>query len=341
MQTLILTVAIFLLSIALFMGLLRAADEADLQEGVHEQMPAEEVVLQAEEAEPAEAESDGQMNAALPLRQRIVLALIEHPWLTDLLYAGLFVMLSLVPLLDLLPLRKGKGMFRNRSMILSLLYLGSGIPFLILGYTETAVVIMNALYSAALTLESVDKLRTGFSKRLLVMRILLLLLLLLNILFAAADPVVVLTLVILRAFGQIMRMAFSQIQMDVLGRIIRKTYAAEILLGLVLLMVSFSLLLTLMDQNMSEFTDALWFCFATVTTIGYGDITPTSQISRVLSVILGIYGIIVVALITSVIVNFYNEMKSEKGDNPVIRETEWKKIGEDTKTLGADEECSQ
>lgn len=37
---------------------------------------------------------------------------------------------------------------------------------------------------------------------------------------------------------------------------------------------------------------------------------------RFLSVILGIYGIIVVALITSVIVNFYNEVKDEPDDAP-------------------------
>ena len=47
------------------------------------------------------------------------------------------------------------------------------------------------------------------------------------------------------------------------------------------------------------------------TTIGFGDITAVSILGRILSVILGIYGIIVVALITSIIVNFYSEVKSE------------------------------
>ena len=36
---------------------------------------------------------------------------------------------------------------------------------------------------------------------------------------------------------------------------------------------------------------------------------------RILSVILGLYGIIVVAVITSVVVNFYNEMKSVDDDD--------------------------
>ena len=57
--------------------------------------------------------------------------------------------------------------------------------------------------------------------------------------------------------------------------------------------------------------DGLWYCFAIVTTIGFGDLTVTGTLSRILSVILGIYGIIVVSLITSIIVNFYNEVKNE------------------------------
>jgi hypothetical protein len=48
-----------------------------------------------------------------------------------------------------------------------------------------------------------------------------------------------------------------------------------------------------------------------VTTIGFGDIAASTPVGRVLSVILGLYGIAVVALITSIIVNFYGEMKSE------------------------------
>ena len=39
-----------------------------------------------------------------------------------------------------------------------------------------------------------------------------------------------------------------------------------------------------------------------------------TPIGRILSVILGIYGIIVVALITSVIVNFYGEIRKDSDD---------------------------
>ena len=110
----------------------------------------------------------------------------------------------------------------------------------------------------------------------------------------------------------IIYISFSQIKIDVLAKIIRKTFAAEILFGLVLLIVSFSIVFQAMEPALSSYEDALWYCFAIVTTIGFGDFTVITPMGRVLSVILGIYGIIVVALITSIIVNFYNEVKNIK-----------------------------
>jgi hypothetical protein len=41
-----------------------------------------------------------------------------------------------------------------------------------------------------------------------------------------------------------------------------------------------------------------------------------ASIGRILSVILGIYGIVAVALITSIIVNYYGEMKKADPDRP-------------------------
>ena len=66
---------------------------------------------------------------------------------------------------------------------------------------------------------------------------------------------------------------------------------------------------------MATYGDALWYCFAVVTTIGFGDFSAIRPLTRILSVILGIYGIIVVALITSIIVNFYNEVKDHNEED--------------------------
>ena len=115
----------------------------------------------------------------------------------------------------------------------------------------------------------------------------------------------------LSALVSVMVVTFSGVKLDVLREIIRKTYAAEIIFGLMLLIVALSYVLEFTEESFTSFWDGLWYCFAVVTTIGFGDLTPTTEIGRLLSVILGLYGIVVVALITSIIVNFYGEMKKE------------------------------
>lgn len=123
--------------------------------------------------------------------------------------------------------------------------------------------------------------------------------------------IVVMLLIACTSLIRIMSVTFARLRLDLLRDIVQQTYAAEIIFGLLLLIASFSFVLIYTDTESfsGEYTNALWYCFAVVTTIGFGDMTAVSTVGRILSVILGVYGIIVVALITSIIVNFYGEMK--------------------------------
>ena len=56
----------------------------------------------------------------------------------------------------------------------------------------------------------------------------------------------------------------------------------------------------------------MWYCFTVITTIGFGDMVAASRLGRLLTVVLGVYGIVVVAILTSVIVNFYNEISAKE-----------------------------
>lgn len=114
-------------------------------------------------------------------------------------------------------------------------------------------------------------------------------------------------------------LSLSQLKLDVFVKIIFKTYALEILFGLLALIAAFSIILMFEEPTMSYYPDALWYCFTVVTTIGFGDFAATTLIGRLVTVVLGIYGIVVVAVFTSIIVNFYNET-SGKRDAKELRE---------------------
>ena len=96
------------------------------------------------------------------------------------------------------------------------------------------------------------------------------------------------------------------------GRVIVKTYAAEILAGLMIAVVGASILLPLFEPGIETFGDGLWYSFMLVTTIGFGDMTAVTPAGRLISVAVGIYGIVAVALITSILVSVYNESKDKE-----------------------------
>ena len=140
-----------------------------------------------------------------------------------------------------------------------------------------------------------------------------------------ANPVIVLcTLIAVSAFFEVISTATRRLKLRVLFKIIVRTYALEIILGLATIMVGFSILLSLYEPEIVTFYDGLWHSFAVVTTIGFGDFKVVTALGRALTVIMGIYGIFVVAVITSIIVNFYNETtgKKDKDEFKVIDEEE-------------------
>lgn len=135
-------------------------------------------------------------------------------------------------------------------------------------------------------------------------------------------PIIMLTCIFILSVSliELLLFALSRIKINALIRIMRKTYALEILYGLFILIISFSFVFLIFEESIVNYGDALWYCFAVVTTIGFGDYYAVGALGRVLTVILGIYGIIVVASITSVIVNFYNEVKDHPEEDDTLIE---------------------
>ncbi|MBQ7669107.1 MAG: two pore domain potassium channel family protein [Clostridia bacterium] len=203
------------------------------------------------------------------------------------------------------------------------IYLVSGVVFVFIGFSIPGIVIlMESFFASVLTgrIFAIIKKRKLRSSILNILISILIAVLMVESIFVDTDNAASYLLVHIifvsgMMLGHIISISFYQMRFSVLKKILRKTFAAEILFGLLLLIVSFSFVFQTIEPGISTYIDALWYCFAVVTTIGFGDLTVLSPFSRALSVILGVYGIVVVALVTSVIVNFYNEVKDEKSDD--------------------------
>ena len=88
----------------------------------------------------------------------------------------------------------------------------------------------------------------------------------------------------------------------------KQTGADRILAGFVLFLFICAAIVWIFDPQIATYRDALWYCYAVITTIGFGDVLATSPISRIVSVILSVYAALVLAIVTGVIVNFYMQV---------------------------------
>ena len=97
-------------------------------------------------------------------------------------------------------------------------------------------------------------------------------------------------------------------RLRVLWNIIRVTGADVVVFGFLIAYGSAAVLLPRFEPGIPNFGDALWYLFASFTTIGFGDFVAVTTAGRLITVVVALYGILVVALATGVIVGFYNEL---------------------------------
>jgi voltage-gated potassium channel len=66
-----------------------------------------------------------------------------------------------------------------------------------------------------------------------------------------------------------------------------------------------ALLEWLLDPAMGDLKDASWWAIVTVTTVGYGDVIPTSSIGRVIASVLMVAGVSAIPITTSLVVSVF------------------------------------
>ena len=129
---------------------------------------------------------------------------------------------------------------------------------------------------------------------------------------AVLIPMVTAVLLLLGALKRLLFPSLRFERIKLLLNILIKTHTFDSLICLLAFIIAFSFMFPMVEETITTFWDAMWYCFTVITTIGFGDFAATSLIGRILTVILGIYGIVVVAILTSVVVNFYNEVSQKE-----------------------------
>ena len=69
------------------------------------------------------------------------------------------------------------------------------------------------------------------------------------------------------------------------------------------------------EPHINTYIDALWYCYAVISTAGFGDIVVTAFLPKLISLIVTVYSAIVIALITGVVVNYYTEIINRRRED--------------------------
>ena len=93
-------------------------------------------------------------------------------------------------------------------------------------------------------------------------------------------------------------------------RVMRRTGADKIWAAFLVQFFLSALIIWRLEPDMNSYRESLWYCYAVVTTIGFGDVVAQHLLSRILSVLMSINAAVVIALITGVIVNYFNQMNA-------------------------------
>ncbi|WP_349551315.1 ion transporter [Leuconostoc pseudomesenteroides] len=70
----------------------------------------------------------------------------------------------------------------------------------------------------------------------------------------------------------------------------------------------------------ASYTNSLWWAIATTTTVGYGDISPHTEIGRTVAVVLMILGIGLIGSVTSTVTAFFVDEKNDRENDELKNE---------------------
>lgn len=107
-------------------------------------------------------------------------------------------------------------------------------------------------------------------------------------------------------------------RLRMIGTIIRSAGLGHITVAFFVIFFVCAAVIRLLDPALGTWSDALWFCFQAVTTIGFGDIVVTSGAARIVLVLLSIVSIFYLAVITGVVVAYCNELVRTQSDRSAL-----------------------
>ena len=96
-------------------------------------------------------------------------------------------------------------------------------------------------------------------------------------------------------------------KLRILRMVLHKTKADRLVLGFVVFLLVVSGILWAVEPGMTTYREALWYCYAIISTSGFGDFVAVTFVGRVCSILVTIYAIFVIGIVTGVVVSYFQQ----------------------------------
>ena len=108
-------------------------------------------------------------------------------------------------------------------------------------------------------------------------------------------------------------------RLRMVGKIIRMTGLGHITLVFCAIFLASSLLIALAEPAAGGWGNALWLCFQTITTIGFGDVPAATLLVRCTLTFLSLVSVFYLAVITGVVVAYCNELVKAQSNESLLK----------------------
>ena len=112
-----------------------------------------------------------------------------------------------------------------------------------------------------------------------------------------------------RIFRVIKLMGIGSHYMRPVYAILKTNGLDKLLITTLVLLFLVPIPLIMVEPDINTFTDAVWWAVVTTTTVGYGDMYPSTGLGRILAVVLMILGIGIIGTFTSAISAYFTDKK--------------------------------
>lgn len=86
---------------------------------------------------------------------------------------------------------------------------------------------------------------------------------------------------------------------------LKRTHLDEIVGATLIVVLASTLALYLFDSSINSLFDSLWFVLSTITTVGYGDILPSSGVGKIIGLFVLIVGVLIFSAVTGAMATYF------------------------------------